>query len=168
MRRQTFSTWQVMNLLLHASTPTTGGAGAVPGTAGNTIRFRRRMGNKLVHTLPALPCAGKGWPCCTRWRPSLFPLLSSPHSLIVCGNTTMTAFGLTSLWTAMDNGLVIVQYTVTCVLPMTACIWPTNCSVSALRELSSTATVYTFGLRYLLQNTPMRLAITPVNSWGRF
>ncbi len=98
-----------------------------------------------------------------------FPLPppSSPHSLTACGHTAMTAFGLTYLWTATENGLVIVQYTVTCVLPMTARKWPINCSFSALRELSSTAAIHTFGLGYPLQSAPMLQAITGVNSCGR-
>ncbi len=76
MRRQTLSTWLVTNLLLHASTPTTDGAGVVPGMAANMIGCRRRVGHTLAHILPALPCAEKGWQSCTWWWHSFFPLLS--------------------------------------------------------------------------------------------
>jgi hypothetical protein len=167
MRRQTLFTWWVTNLLLRALTPITGGVGAVPGTAANMIGCRRRTAHTLAHTLPALPCAEKGWLCCTRWWHSLSPLLSSPHFLTACGLTAMTASGLISLWTATKNGLVRVQRTVTCALPMTARTWPKNPSFSALRELPSTAVIQSSGLGYPLQSAPIQQAISGVNSWGR-
>ena len=76
MRRRIFITWSETTFLLHALTPTTGGAVVALVTATNMIGCRRRVGHTLAHILPALPCAEKRLQSCIwRWH-SLFPLLS--------------------------------------------------------------------------------------------